>query len=170
LQRIESGRQNFSFEPVDLVALVKQEIDQLELAKVSQPSIHVETEPVPLVLADVEALRRLIRNLISNAFKFSPDREIEISVRMNGSHVRFSIRDHGIGIPPDELKHLFERFYRGAAAESQRVQGTRLGRALCPEIVEAHHGHIWAESDGEGQGATFHFTLPTLSDKPVGPA
>jgi signal transduction histidine kinase len=71
-----------------------------------------------------------------------------------------SIQDQGMGIVPEELPLLFERFQRGEQAEYLRIQGTGLGLALCKEIIRAHNGRIWAESAGEGQGATFSFALP----------
>ncbi len=66
-----------------------------------------------------------------------------------------------MGIPPQELDQIFHLFQRGEGAERQRIRGTGLGLALCKQIIEAHQGRIWAESAGEGQGATFHFTLPS---------
>ncbi len=80
--------------------------------------------------------------------------------------VRVSVRDQGIGIPPDELEQLFQLFQRGENAERERIRGTGLGLALFKQIVEAHHGRIWAESAGEGQGTTFHFTLPLVPENP----
>jgi signal transduction histidine kinase len=116
---------------------------------------------VPDIPADKERIQQVLVNFLSNAIKYSPNGgDIIISLRQEGPAVIVAVRDPGLGIPAEELDKLFERFYRGSAAEELRIMGTGLGLALSREIIHLHRGRIWAESAGEGQGATFSFALP----------
>jgi len=97
-------------------------------------------------------------NLIHNAVKFTrPGGEIILAVHTEEGFVRFSVSDTGEGIPADDLERIFERFYKADRARSGG--GTGLGLSIARHLVEAHGGRIWAEST-EGQGSTFHFTIP----------
>ena len=97
---------------------------------------------------------------MNNAIKYSPDGGV-ITVRMtqNQNHVILSISDQGLGIPRKDLGKIFDRFYRVDKARSRAQGGTGLGLAIAKEIVEAHHGRIWADSN-EGKGSTFYISLP----------
>jgi two-component system sensor histidine kinase VicK len=98
-------------------------------------------------------------NLISNAMKYSPPgAPILVDVDLENGDGRIRVVDQGIGIPQHDLARIFDRFYRAGAAGS--VAGQGLGLSICKEIVLAHGGRIWAESEGTGRGSTFAFTLP----------
>ena len=115
---------------------------------------------LPLVLADPSHVERVLSNLIENAAKYSPaSTPIDVVVGGAGEFVTFAVRDQGTGLTAEEQSHLFERFYRSPRV-IHRTPGTGLGLAICKEIVQAHGGRIWAESE-EGKGSTFRFTLPT---------
>ncbi len=114
------------------------------------------------VWADPDRILQTLNNLISNAIKFSPPGgEIHLTARnLDESDALIEVRDQGPGIPAEKLEHIFDRFQQGDASDSRALGGTGLGLAICRSIITQHGGRIWATST-EGQGTTFHFTLPT---------
>lgn len=117
---------------------------------------------LPLVKMDVEKIKLVVENLISNAIQYTfPGGEIQISLGMpaKGTEVFFAIKDNGIGIPEKEKHQVFTKFFRASNAMKMQPSGTGLGLYLCKNIIEAHGGRIWFESE-EGKGTTFYFTLP----------
>jgi two-component system sensor histidine kinase VicK len=108
------------------------------------------------VLADEVQLQRAVKNIVHNAVKYSPaGSKIEISATTNGDEAVIAVRDHGPGIPRDDLERIFERFFQ---VDRSRRSGTGLGLAIVRHIVLAHGGRVWVESD-EGHGATFYISL-----------
>ena len=109
---------------------------------------------------DTDKMMQVIDNIMNNAIKYSPDGGV-ITVRLLQAqkHVILSISDQGLGIPRKDLNKIFDRFYRVDKARSRKQGGTGLGLAISKEIVEAHHGRIWADS-AEGSGSTFYISLP----------
>jgi signal transduction histidine kinase len=89
---------------------------------------------------------------------------VRIDVRPTDGAVLVRVRDEGLGIPPEQLELIFERFHRVDSDRTRTIRGTGLGLAICNAIVEAHGGRIWAESAGEGRGSAFHFTLRPWED------
>jgi signal transduction histidine kinase len=127
------------------------------------------------VLGDPSRLEQVIVNLLENALKYSPDGgTIHVSLERRGDLALLGVRDPGIGIPPDQQLHLFERYFRARNASTASYGGLGLGLYICHDIVERHGGRIWVESD-VGHGSTFYVALPTLKDTqvprehPVGP-
>ncbi|MFI5330145.1 MAG: ATP-binding protein [Desulfobaccales bacterium] len=113
---------------------------------------------LPSLRVDPLLFRRLLENLLSNAIKFSPPGSaVLLKVWQEGSELGFAVQDQGPGIPPEELSHLFEFFYRGKAAGGQ--EGFGLGLATVKRIIDSHGGRLWVDT-APGQGATFNFTLP----------
>ncbi len=114
------------------------------------------------VPADGPRIEQVLDNLLSNALKFSPEGRT-VNLRMiqdaKGGVIHVSVSDTGPGIPPEDLPHIFERFYQGHMQARTTVVGSGLGLALAKKIVEAHGGRIWVESE-LGKGTTVHFTLP----------
>ena len=103
-------------------------------------------------------MEQVIVNLLHNAIKFTPSGgEIRLSALLEDDSVVFSVSDNGVGISPEDLPRIFERFYKADRARSGG--GTGLGLAISRHLVEAHSGKIWAESN-EGVGSTFYFSLP----------
>jgi len=115
--------------------------------------------PLPLVWADERRVEQVLVNLLANANKYSvADDEIVLVVEVEGPSVRVTVEDHGPGLPPDEQKRVFDRFYRGAKTAAS-VTGAGLGLSIVRKIVEAHGGRIGVE-DSKPHGARFWFTLP----------
>lgn len=111
----------------------------------------------PLVPLDARLIDQVLYNLIENAIKFSPPgAQVELSMAYNSKIVTIKIKDHGYGIKQEDLHLIFDKFYQGGKPESK---GSGLGLAICKEIIQAHHGKIWAELNKD-QGTTFYFTLP----------
>jgi signal transduction histidine kinase len=110
---------------------------------------------------DARRIRQVLDHLVENAVKYSPDGgEVEMRVWSTGGAVHLTVADTGVGIPPQDLPHLFERFYRGTNVDDRRFAGLGLGLYLCRLIVEQHGGRIWATSDGHSKGSTLHLQLP----------
>jgi two-component system OmpR family sensor kinase len=157
LARLDEGRE-MPAELVDLVALAREVVG-------NYPDRWIELlapEGVVPILADPEALRRVVSNLLSNAVKHTPpENEILVSVDREGPEAALRVADEGVGIPEDALPHVFERFYR---AESSRAgEGTGLGLAIVRETVEALEGRIEVQSAPD-EGSAFTVRLP-LSEK-----
>jgi len=114
------------------------------------------------VIGDREELRTAVANLLDNAIKYSGD-QVDVSIRIerpDEKHVRLSIRDHGVGIPPGELKSVFKRFYRVSDRSLAHIKGTGLGLFIVRAIAKKHGGRAFAQSQGEGQGTTVVVELP----------
>lgn len=160
LQRIESGRQAYNLETLDLAPLLRESVALFESSD-AQHSFAVEIPPdLPAIIAARDRLQQVIRNLLSNAVKYSPDGgTIRTGARLEGHRLLLWVRDEGIGIPPHELPRLFTRFFRGEHAARCGIRGSGLGLALCREIVRRLGGDIWAESE-LGHGSTFYISLP----------
>lgn len=159
IQRIESGRQEYHFSSLDVLALL-QGIGELFAEASGKHTLRVEA-PAMLrpVRGDEERIRQVLENLLSNAIKFSPDGgEILLRASAAGEEIEVSVTDHGIGIPAEEIPKLFQKFYRVEHPGMPHLPGTGLGLALVREIVQKHGGRVWAESE-PGRGSTFHFTL-----------
>lgn len=155
--RLERGAFPVHIEDGDLSAVAREVAGRqrtgFERVAVDAP------EPVPGRF-DHDRVRQLVDNLIENALKYSPDGgRVEVRVRSVNGVARLSVSDHGIGIPPDDLPHLFERFRRGSNVDHRRFGGIGLGLYICKGIVEQHGGRMWVES-AQDVGTTFHVELP----------
>lgn len=117
-----------------------------------------------LIHSDYEKLRQVITNLVFNAFKYTPEGSITIGVERQANELRFFVRDTGIGIPANEVKKIFERFYRASNVDKGAISGTGLGLSIVKELIELAGGSIWVESDPDEKsakkGSTFFFTIP----------
>ncbi|GEM_PF-767456 len=126
--------------------------------------IKVETsvpDALPNVKGDPRRIEQVLVNLITNAIKFSPpESSVQVSARLGGEMVVVSVRDHGRGLSGDFQERLFGKFEHAQGALTRENQGAGLGLAISRHIVSAHGGRIWVESEGEGQGSTFSFSLP----------
>jgi two-component system sensor histidine kinase VicK len=109
---------------------------------------------------DAGRIEQTLRNLLGNAIKYSPEGgTITVQGSRRRDQVLIRVADQGIGIPPGDLEHIFERFYRVESEVTENVRGAGLGLSVCRGIVELHGGHIWVESQ-PGVGSDFYFTLP----------
>jgi signal transduction histidine kinase len=129
----------------------------------STHSIPLTTEfdkDLPVVMADADLLAQAVTNVIANAIKYSPPgREIRVSVRTDGSDLLIEVADKGYGIAPEDVKRIFEKFYRVPRVESADEPGTGLGLAFVREIMDSHGGYVTVESE-VGAGSTFTLRLP----------
>jgi two-component system phosphate regulon sensor histidine kinase PhoR len=159
LSRIESGKAELNLSEVDLNGLVREVIAQLGPYIERQGiTIDLQLSPeLPRVMADKERIRQVVTNLVHNAIKFTPaGGQVTASSRQENGSVRVTIADNGIGIPQDDLPHVFERFYKADKARSSG--GTGLGLAIAKHIIQAHNGTIEVASE-EGHGSQFSFCL-----------
>ncbi len=156
--------------PVDFSGLVR------ECVEVARASHHLPPEALRYeqsvnhgasagVLGDSEELRAAISNVLDNAVKYSRD-QVDISVRLDTpdeKRVTLSVRDQGVGIPAEELKRIFKRFYRVSNRSQSHVKGTGLGLFIVRAIARKHGGRVFAESEGEGRGTRVVMELPRVS-------
>ena len=145
------------------VDAVNETKDAIARARVRGATIDVELPGEPVRLAIGQArFAQVLDNLISNAIKYSPaGAPILVALSLEDGHGTVRVTDHGMGIPSSDLARIFDRFYR-VSPTSDAVAGQGLGLSICKEIVTAHGGRIWAESEGAGRGSTFVFTLPVV--------
>lgn len=170
LSRLDQHRISMTSEAFNLNDLAREYlIDRTPLAESKQLTLTLDATPdLPLVEADRQLIGEVLSILLTNAFNYTPANQ-KVIIRTctasdeNKQWPGFSVIDTGPGIPLDEQKHMFERFYRGKAARESGAPGTGLGLAIAKEIVELHDGRIEVHSDGEpGRGATFSVWLPAL--------
>lgn len=166
VQRLDSGRHQLSPEPTSVRALVER-----ALAAAGDDPAHASVvdlpNDLPLVLADPDRIHQVLMNLVSNSRKYSPGGgPVAITARWAGAAVELSVTDQGLGIPPEVLPKLFEKFYRVSSSDRRDIAGTGLGLAIVKGLVEAHGGRVRAASEGPGRGSTFAFTLP-VADGPA---
>jgi len=159
--RIEAGRISASFAPVDLCALTRDLASTFRSALESGGlEFVVDCRPLPEpVYVDVEMWEKIVLNLLSNAFKFTFDGKITVTIEAADQHAILSISDTGIGIPDSEIPHIFERFHRVEGARGRSYEGSGIGLALVQELVKMHGGVVTAESN-EGKGSTFSVRIP----------
>lgn len=158
--RIEAGDLGIHSEPVSIFPLLRQVIDQNRARSLERPITLPEKPGLPLVLADRERTADVLTNLLDNADKYSPPGQpIEVDVHADDTAITISVRDHGPGVPADDLERIFDKFYRTDGSDSQTAYGYGLGLYVCRRLVEAQQGEIWA-GNHDGGGAVFSFTLP----------
>jgi signal transduction histidine kinase len=161
LSKMEAGMMAYEFTPTELAALVKKSLAALgPLAEAKNITIANRVASLPQVNADQERILQVLRNLIGNAIKFTPDNGIiEISAAAGKDAVEVAVQDSGIGIAGDELERIFRKFQQIVPAGGKKTKGTGLGLATVKQIIRAHGGEVWATSRA-GEGSTFYFTLP----------
>lgn len=163
VSKIEAGKFELTFAPTQLEDVVEGELE--ELRKVAEKKNLTLTfkkpkTPLPKIRADSDKLKDVILNLVDNAVKYTEKGGITVRVRKLGGSVRVVVQDTGIGIEPEQAKHLFQKFVRASGIAQIHPDGSGLGLFIAKKIVESHGGKIWVESEGKGKGSTFQFTLP----------
>jgi len=156
--RLEAGQVELHFEPLDMTHFVEEVIER-DVPPDARERLRLEVAaPVARIPADAPRLERVLVNLLTNALKYStPGTPVVVRLEQQTSSVRVSVKDQGKGMPPEECSRLFTKYYRTGAGK--RGDGVGLGLYISRLIIEAHGGHIHAEST-PGQGSTFFFTLP----------
>jgi PAS domain S-box-containing protein len=167
---LDVGRLDLETEPFDAADLVERVVESAQTHAPSQITFDVQVAgDLPLVAADKDRARQVLVNLVENAVKYSPGGgRIELGLEPSDGAVLFRVVDHGLGIPADEQRRIFEKFYRLDPNMTQGIGGTGLGLYICSELVERMGGRIWLESE-EGKGSTFFFQLPSISSRPLPP-
>src|SRR6267378_3205804 len=165
--QVRQGSVRQNWREVDFAVVVH---DLLELARLRQhlptEALHFGAEPPSgiTVIGNAEELRTAVFNLFDNAIKYSGEKK-DIVVDLltpNIDTVLLRIRDHGVGISRKDLKRIFKRFYRSPNPMTGRVKGTGLGLFIVRSVARRHGGDVYAESEGEGRGSTFTFSLPRV--------
>ena len=160
--RMDAGRRQYHFEAVDLSALVEDAVHEYQ-READANGHRIEFAPHGtrlMVEGDREAIKRVTRNLLENAVKYSPQAvAVWVETAIDARTAVLRVRDEGLGIPLDEQSRIFEKFVRGEAAKSACIQGTGIGLSMVKEIVVAHHGHVDVQSE-VGRGSTFVVRLP----------
>jgi signal transduction histidine kinase/CheY-like chemotaxis protein/HAMP domain-containing protein/HPt (histidine-containing phosphotransfer) domain-containing protein len=167
--KIEAGRMELEHQPFDLRECIEGALDLLapRAAEKGLDLAYFMGPQVPAaVFGDATRLRQILVNLLSNAVKFTDEGEVVVSVERGGyvtaplEELRFSVRDTGIGVPPNRMDRLFQSFTQIDASTTRRYGGTGLGLAISQRLADMMGGRMWVESDGvPGQGSTFHFTI-----------
>jgi PAS domain S-box-containing protein len=157
VSRIDAGRLELRRTEFDLAAMAEGIVGRFDLQHDGHRFRIAFPEDFPRVYADPDKIEQVLTNLVENAVKYSDGGEISVTGQTTGTEVEVAVRDHGFGIPADQLPLIFTKFYRRAG--SGAPSGTGLGLFIARGLVEAHRGRIWADS-APGQGTTLRFRLP----------
>lgn len=170
ISRIESGRVSIELRRVDIQRLVREVMAEV-MPRADELGLHIAIKrPAGMleVVADPDKIKEVLTNLIGNSLKFTPKGgTITLSFTLKDTTVVTSVTDTGIGIPPEEMSRLFQKFgmiKSSYVVYEQASTGTGLGLYICKSIIELHGGQIWADSRGQDQGTTFSFSLPQYSE------
>jgi signal transduction histidine kinase len=164
LSRVEAKSYSLDVRPMALSAL-GQILAKRLARQFEQKSIALSLdlpESLPLVLADEDRLVQILTNLLGNALQYTPaPGTVTVTAALAAGEMQITVADTGVGIPPEHLPHIFDRFYRVDKSRSRTSGGgSGIGLTVARHLVESHGGRIWAESAGAGQGSRFVFTLP----------
>jgi signal transduction histidine kinase len=168
--KIDDGRTKIHMQPVEIAALIKNiandqapNITAKNLTyQFGNPDQGRQLNQLIYAMIDVGYLHEIINNIIENAIKYTHVGSITVTARTDKQNVQIVITDTGIGIPREELSHIFQKFYRIDNSDTREIGGTGLGLYITKQLVEAMGGHIWAESE-IGKGTNFIISLPRLS-------
>jgi signal transduction histidine kinase len=166
VRRIQAGKLQLNPERLNFREVLEQSIKEIEVVadqKKQRVHLEVSNEPLP-VRGDPGRLGQVLANLLDNASKYTPEQgEITITVNADADTIRLILSDTGVGIRKEDLAKVFEPFSN--IKKPSTIQSAGLGLSIAKGIVEAHGGKMWVQSDGEGKGATFTFTLPKLKEE-----
>jgi signal transduction histidine kinase len=154
--RLQSRTIQLRFQPLRLDAVIRDVIARIRVRH-RELEINAQLDSTSSIQGDGVRLAQVIENLFTNAIKYAPGAPIDVSLEQVDDNVRIAFQDHGPGIDRESLPFIFDRFYR--ARNEKTITGTGLGLYICQQIIEAHRGKIWAESDPD-QGTTFFIELP----------
>jgi two-component system sensor histidine kinase GlrK len=162
LSKMEAGMLTYTFEQGNLAPLIERATTEM-IPIIEARKITLKTkidEKLPVITMDRERILQVLRNLIGNALKFTPEGgQVRVSARHINREVEISVADTGPGIPKENLTTVFEKFHQAHLKNSNTIEGTGLGLAIVKNVITAHGGRVWAESE-PGQGSSFTFVLP----------
>lgn len=163
LSRVEAKAYSLDIHPMTVSNLVQTTVKRLapqarDKHIILHPNLPADLPPVQ---ADEDRITQVLVNLVANAIQYTPvGGNVSITAARQADEIQISVKDTGVGIPPEHLANLFTRFYRVDKSRSRNAGGgSGIGLTIAKHLVEAHGGRIWAESKGEGQGSTFTFSL-----------
>src|SRR6266851_542927 len=161
ISKLEAGKAQLHRGEVEVEPLISECVDSVSsLAKTKKLDLTASVSAeVGRVFADGPKLKQVLLNLLGNAIKFTETGGVRVTAERQGAELLVSVRDTGIGVPPEDAERIFESFQQGQSGISGKYQGTGLGLAICRRLVEMHGGRIWVKS-APGQGSTFTFTIP----------
>ena len=158
MTRLETGASTLKTEPSDLLDVVSTALEELRASAGRRQISFDIPEDLPLVPMDFGLMTHVFINLFSNAFKYSPaEQPVEVRGRIIDDQLEVLLADRGVGVPPEDLARVFDKFYR--VAELGPARGLGLGLAICKAFIEAHHGHIGLENNPMG-GTIVRFVIP----------
>ncbi len=163
LSRAEAGQISLDLRSVSPAKLIHIAADRLRPQFGDKDvNLHIKVSAdIPPIRADPDRIIQVLLNLLGNALQYTPSGgKVTVQARCEGREVIVAVQDSGIGISPEHLPHIFDRFYRVDKSRSRSGGGSGIGLTIAKHLVEAHGGHISAESHGPNQGSTFTFTLP----------
>jgi signal transduction histidine kinase len=164
--RSQTGRLEVSHQKLNIERLIEENVSLLK-NKATQKEIEIELIPkrVPEVYADENMINTVLRNLLTNAIKFTPQKgRIQVQADDHDkSHIKISVKDNGMGIDKENIPKIFDLTSHFTTRGTDSEEGTGLGMVLCKDFVEKNHGTIWVESEKK-KGSTFYFTLPKAQD------
>ena len=176
ITKLDDNRVRINLVPIEVVSFVQKIADQ-QITALNNKHLHysfgvqdglegkLQIEQLAYAMVDVDFLQEIINNLIENAVKYTNDGgKIWVSVRADGDDVLINVTDSGVGIPPENLDHIFQKFYRVDNSATRTIGGTGLGLYIVKARVEAMGGRVWAESSF-GEGSTFYVALPRISQE-----
>lgn len=165
LSRAEAGQLLLEREPLDPLGFIEDAVARLA-PQYEDKGVALDRRlpsSLPPVLADKWRMTQVMLNLLGNALQYTPPGgRVTVTARPEGQQLLIHIADTGIGIAPEDLPHIFERFYRVDKSRSRAGGGSGIGLTIVRHLVQAHGGRVWAESPGLGHGSTFAFTLPLV--------
>jgi PAS domain S-box-containing protein len=167
VSRVITGKLHIESRPVDLAPVVQSAIETMRPAARAKSITLVTTLDADAgqVEGDAARVQQIVWNLVSNAIKFTPENgKVEVRLARRDAQVEVSVMDTGIGISPEFLPHVFDRFRQADSSRTRAHGGLGLGLAIVRHLVELHGGQVFAESEGEGRGATFTVRLPRASE------
>jgi signal transduction histidine kinase len=165
LSRVEAGAFQLDLQPLqvsDLLTTTRERLGRQYDEKGVRLVIDLPPD-LPEIQADADRLSQVLTNLVGNALQYTPSGgQVNVSAQRQGGEVLIRVQDSGIGISPENLAHVFDRFYRADRSRARISGGSGIGLTIARYLVEAHGGRIWAESAGEGQGSIFSIALPGI--------
>lgn len=167
LSRIEAGQFAMDIQNFELTAVIQSVVRQLQPAAQENNIALTALLPTPYwVHADADRTTQVLHNLLGNALRYTPsDGHITVAMRRDGRFVSVAVQDSGIGIPPESLPYLFERFFRVDQSRARTSGGSGIGLTISRHLVWAMGGELTAVSEGHGHGSTFTFTLPLAQER-----
>ncbi len=166
IARVEEGRFGYAFEEADIIDFVSAPLAQVAaLARKSGIKVYFDRpkSPLPKILIDPKKLSIALVNILENAVRYNVENGevvVKVEQRSDGPYVEIAVSDTGLGIPKEDIEKLFTKFFRAENVLKSQTEGSGLGLYIAKNIIQAHGGRVWAESE-LGRGSAFHFTLPT---------